>query len=191
MLCLRIWHFMAILQTYDMLFGIRVSAKTELAGLDVPELGGLAYPPDAEPSPHLSAAGIAGAAPAATAWQPPQLDQPLPVSLRVRSPQQNQAGHINPKLSGKDLPARIFQARPANPSYPERPASPSYPERPASPSYPERPASPNYPEGPASPNHPERPASPNSPSEEGIQSEAWWQNQRNRPRRITFDFDKQ
>ena len=180
-------------KTYDVLFGIRVSAKIELAGLDVPELGGLAYSPDAESSPQSAAAGIASAIPAANTaatWQPPQLDQPLPVSLRVRSPQQNQAGHINP--SYQERPASPnFQERPANPSYPERPASPSYPERPASPSYPERPASPSYPERPASPNYPERPASPNSPSGEGIQSEAWWQNQRNRPRRITFDPDKQ
>jgi hypothetical protein len=198
-------------KTYDVLFGIRVSAKIELAGLDVPELGGLAYPPDADASSQPAAAGIASATPAATtatAWQPPQLDQPLPVSLRVRSPQQKQAGYINPSYqerpaspsyqersassSYQERPASpSYQERPASPSYQERPASPSYQERPASPSYQEKPASPSYQEKPASPSYQEKPASPNPPSGEGIQSEAWWQNQRNKPRRITFDSGKQ
>ena len=56
--------------------GIRVSAKAELAGLDVPKRGGLAYPPGAEVSSQLAAVSVASATPAATAWQPPQLDQP-------------------------------------------------------------------------------------------------------------------
>jgi Amt family ammonium transporter len=211
------WLFFKI---YDMLFGMRVSAQTELAGLDIPEMGTLAYPPDAETSSQPAAAGIASAAPA---WQPPQLGQPLPASLRVRSPQQSQAGHINPNYQERPASPN-YQERPASPNYQERPASPNYQERPASPNYQERPASPNYQERPASPNYQERPASSNyqerslspdyqerplspdyqerplspdyqerpaPPSGDGIQSEAWWQNQRNRPHRITFDSEKQ
>ena len=34
---------------YKRLFGLRVSAETELKGLDIPEMGGLGYNPDAEP----------------------------------------------------------------------------------------------------------------------------------------------
>jgi Amt family ammonium transporter len=34
---------------YKKLFGLRVSAETELKGLDIPEMGGLGYNPDAEP----------------------------------------------------------------------------------------------------------------------------------------------
>jgi len=94
-------------KTYDILFGIRVSPQTELAGLDVPELGVLAYPPDAEPSLQPAAAGIANSIPA-VAWQQPQLDsinqQPLPQSLRVTPPPQNQGGRINPN----------YQERPVN-----------------------------------------------------------------------------
>ncbi len=153
-------------KTYDVLFGIRVSPQTELAGLDVPELGGLAYPPDTEPSLQPAAAGIASSIPAPAAWQQPQLDsvnqQPLPQSLRVRPPQQNQAGRVGPN----------YQERPVNPNYQERPVNPNYQERPVNPNYQERPVNPNQPGGNA-------------------QSEVWWQNQRNRPRRITLDSDKQ
>jgi Amt family ammonium transporter len=34
---------------YKRLFGLRVSAETELKGLDIPEMGGLGYNPDAQP----------------------------------------------------------------------------------------------------------------------------------------------
>src|SRR5258708_28476 len=80
-------------KAYDILFGMRVSPQVELAGLDTPEMGALAYPPDAEPSLQPAAAGIANSIPTA-AWQQPQLDginqQSLPQSLRVTPPQQNQ-----------------------------------------------------------------------------------------------------
>jgi len=136
-------------KTYDGLFGIRVSPQTELAGLDVPELGGLAYPPDAEPSLQPAAAGIASSIPAPASWQQPQLDninqQPLPQSLRVRPPQQNQVGSVNPNYQEGGRP------------------------------------NPNYQRGPVNPNQLGGNAQP----------EAWWQNQRNRPRRITLDSDKQ
>jgi hypothetical protein len=138
-------------KAYDGLFGIRVSPQTELAGLDVPELGGLAYPPDAEPS----LVGIASAIPGAV-WQQAQLDnsnqRPLPQALRIRSPQQSQAGWINPN----------HQTRPVNPNHQTRPVNPNHQE-----------------EG------------RNNPSLSGGngQPEAWWQNQRNRPRRITLDAD--
>ncbi|WP_245688582.1 ammonium transporter [Thermogemmatispora onikobensis] len=36
-------------KAYDKLFGLRVSPETELAGLDIPEMGSLGYAPDAEP----------------------------------------------------------------------------------------------------------------------------------------------
>ena len=39
------WIFFAL---YKKLFGLRVSAETELRGLDIPEMGGLGYNPDAE-----------------------------------------------------------------------------------------------------------------------------------------------
>ncbi|HEY4036379.1 MAG TPA: hypothetical protein VGL94_20675, partial [Ktedonobacteraceae bacterium] len=70
-----------------------------------------------------------------------------------------------------------------NPNYQERPSSPNYQERPSSPNYQERP--------PVNPNYQERP--PVDPSQSGgnAQPDAWWQNQRNRPRRITLDSDKQ
>ncbi|HEX3640277.1 MAG TPA: hypothetical protein VHV10_03195, partial [Ktedonobacteraceae bacterium] len=143
---------------YDILFGMRVSPQVELAGLDIPEMGALAYPPDSEPSLQPAAAGIASSIPATASWQQPLLDsvnqQPLPQSLRVRGPQQN-------------------QERPVNPNYQERPVNPNYQEggRP----------NPNYQRGPVNPNQPGGNA----------QTEAWWQNQRNRPRRITLDSDKQ
>lgn len=155
-------------KAYDMLFGMRVSAQVELSGLDMPEMGALAYPPDAEPSPQPAAAGIANSIPAA-AWQQAQLDsinqRPLPQSLRVAPPQQSQVGLNNPNYQ---------QGGRVNPNYQERPNSPNYQERP-----------------PANPNYQERP--PANPSQAGgnAQSDAWWQNQRNRPRRITLDSDKQ
>jgi Amt family ammonium transporter len=40
--CLFFW-------LYKKLFGLRVSAETELKGLDIPEMGGLGYNPDAQP----------------------------------------------------------------------------------------------------------------------------------------------
>jgi Amt family ammonium transporter len=40
------WIFFTL---YKRFFGLRVSAETELAGLDIPEMGGLGYNPDAEP----------------------------------------------------------------------------------------------------------------------------------------------
>jgi Amt family ammonium transporter len=53
---------------YHKFFGLRVSAETELKGLDIPEMGGLGYNPDFEPSDlpepalgSLSAAGSGGA----------------------------------------------------------------------------------------------------------------------------------
>ena len=36
-------------KAYDLVFGLRVSAEMELAGLDIPEMGALGYAPDAEP----------------------------------------------------------------------------------------------------------------------------------------------
>ena len=39
------WVFFTL---YKRLFGLRVSAETELRGLDIPEMGGLGYNPDAE-----------------------------------------------------------------------------------------------------------------------------------------------
>jgi Amt family ammonium transporter len=39
------WIFFTL---YKRFFGLRVSAKTELAGLDIPEMGSLGYPPDVE-----------------------------------------------------------------------------------------------------------------------------------------------
>jgi hypothetical protein len=145
----------------------RVSPQIELAGLDVPELGGLAYPPDAEPSLQPAAAGIASSISVLAAWQQPQLDsvnlQPLPQSLRVRPSQQNQVGRVGP-------------------NYQEKPVNPNYQERPANPNYQERLVNPNYQEGGCT-----------NASQLGgnAQSDAWSQNQRNRPRRITLDSDKQ
>jgi Amt family ammonium transporter len=40
------WIFFTL---YKKFFGLRVSAETELAGLDIPEMGSVAYSPDAEP----------------------------------------------------------------------------------------------------------------------------------------------
>jgi Amt family ammonium transporter len=40
------WVFFTV---YKRLFGLRVSEETELAGLDIPEMGSLGYAPDAEP----------------------------------------------------------------------------------------------------------------------------------------------
>ncbi|GHO90250.1 hypothetical protein KSF_002980 [Reticulibacter mediterranei] len=40
------WVFFTL---YKRFFGLRVSAETELAGLDIPEMGSLGYNPDAEP----------------------------------------------------------------------------------------------------------------------------------------------
>ena len=40
------WMFFKL---YDMVFGLRVPAEVELAGLDIPEMGSLGYAPDAEP----------------------------------------------------------------------------------------------------------------------------------------------
>ncbi len=51
------WVFFKV---YDRLFGLRVSPETELAGLDIPEMGALGYSPDAEPYhvPALPDAGV-------------------------------------------------------------------------------------------------------------------------------------
>jgi Amt family ammonium transporter len=57
------WIFFKL---YQKLFGLRVSAKTELAGLDIPEMGGLGYNPDWEPSDIPELAGVEGVALAAT-----------------------------------------------------------------------------------------------------------------------------
>ena len=51
---------------YKKLFGLRVSAKTELAGLDIPEMGSLGYNPDWEPSDIPELTGVSGAALAGT-----------------------------------------------------------------------------------------------------------------------------
>jgi Amt family ammonium transporter len=47
-------------KAYNRLFGLRVSPETELAGLDIPEMGALGYSPDAEPyrAPTLPDAGV-------------------------------------------------------------------------------------------------------------------------------------
>ncbi len=140
-------------KAYDILFGMRVSAQAELAGLDMPEMGVLAYPPDAEPQVQPAAASI----PAPVAWQQVQLSnpnqQPLPPSLRVASPQQKQAGSNNPN----------FQSGRLNPNSQERPSISGYQEN--------LPANASQPGGNA-------------------QSDAWWQNQKSRPHRITLDSGK-
>jgi Amt family ammonium transporter len=53
------WVFFTL---YKKFFGLRVSAETELAGLDIPEMGSLGYSPDAEPYrvPALEGAVTAG-----------------------------------------------------------------------------------------------------------------------------------
>ncbi len=53
-------------KSYHKLFGLRVSPKTELAGLDIPEMGGLGYNPDWEPSDIPELAGVEGVALAGT-----------------------------------------------------------------------------------------------------------------------------
>jgi hypothetical protein len=186
-------------KTYDILFGMRVSPQVELAGLDIPEMGALAYPPDSEPNLQPASVGIS----AVVAWQQAQLDsvnqQPLPQSLRVASPQHNQTGPSNPNLQGGRINPN-YQERPSTPNYQERPSTPNYQERPSTPNYQERPSTPNYQERPSTPNYQERPSTPNyqerpatNPSQPGgnAQSDAWWQNQRSRPRRIVLDSDKQ
>ena len=50
------WIFFKL---YKRLFGLRVSAETELAGLDIPEMGALGYSPDAEPYRVPSPVGVA------------------------------------------------------------------------------------------------------------------------------------
>ena len=57
------WVFFKL---YHKLFGLRVSARTELAGLDIPEMGSLGYNPDWEPSDIPELTGVAGAALAGT-----------------------------------------------------------------------------------------------------------------------------
>jgi hypothetical protein len=179
-----------------MLFGMRVSPQVELAGLDIPEMGALAYPPDSEPSLQPAAAGIASSIPAAASWQQPLLDsvnqQPLPQSLRVRGPQQNPERPVNPNYQERPANPNYQEGGRPNPNYQERPANPNYQEggRP-NPNYQERPANPNYQEGGRpNPNYQRGPVNPNQPGG-NAQPEAWWQNQRNRPRRITLDSDKQ
>jgi len=49
------WIFFTL---YKKLFGLRVSAETELAGLDIPEMGSLGYSPDAEPYRLPEPAGV-------------------------------------------------------------------------------------------------------------------------------------
>ncbi len=49
------WVFFTL---YKKLFGLRVSAETELAGLDIPEMGSLGYSPDAEPYRLPHAEGV-------------------------------------------------------------------------------------------------------------------------------------
>jgi len=56
------WIFFTL---YKRFFGLRVSAETELKGLDIPEMGGLGYNPDAEPyipdlAPDIASAGAGG-----------------------------------------------------------------------------------------------------------------------------------
>ncbi|HEX4207823.1 MAG TPA: ammonium transporter, partial [Ktedonobacteraceae bacterium] len=56
------WIFFTL---YKRFFGLRVSAETELRGLDIPEMGALGYNPDAEPdipelTPGISMAGASG-----------------------------------------------------------------------------------------------------------------------------------
>jgi Amt family ammonium transporter len=56
------WIFFTL---YKKFFGLRVSAETELGGLDIPEMGSLGYAPDAEfyiPSETVTAAEVATAA---------------------------------------------------------------------------------------------------------------------------------
>lgn len=57
------WIFFTL---YKKLFGLRVSAKTELAGLDIPEMGGLGYNPDWEPTGIPELTGVEGVALAGT-----------------------------------------------------------------------------------------------------------------------------
>jgi Amt family ammonium transporter len=49
------WIFFTL---YKRFFGLRVSAETELAGLDIPEMGSLGYNPDAEPYIPASEDGV-------------------------------------------------------------------------------------------------------------------------------------
>jgi hypothetical protein len=80
----------------------------------------------------------------------------------VAPPQQNQGEHISPN----------YQERPVNPNYQREHINPNYQERPVNPNYQGERTNPSQPGG-------------------NIQPEPWWQSQRNRPRRITLDSDKQ
>lgn len=51
---------------YHKFFGLRVSAKTELAGLDIPEMGSLGYNPDWDLADIPELAGVEGVALAGT-----------------------------------------------------------------------------------------------------------------------------
>ena len=52
------WIFFTL---YKRFFALRVSAETELQGLDIPEMGSLGYNPDAEfYTPEISGASLAG-----------------------------------------------------------------------------------------------------------------------------------
>jgi len=56
------WIFFTL---YKRFFGLRVSPETELKGLDIPEMGGLGYNPDAQPyipdlAPDIASAGAGG-----------------------------------------------------------------------------------------------------------------------------------
>ncbi|MBO0781834.1 MAG: ammonium transporter, partial [Ktedonobacteraceae bacterium] len=53
------WIFFTL---YKKFFGLRVSAETELAGLDIPEMGALGYAPDAEPYRAPAPVAVEGAA---------------------------------------------------------------------------------------------------------------------------------
>ena len=51
---LMVWAFggtFLFMRIQDAIMGIRVSEETEIAGLDMPEMGALAYPPDFEAAP--------------------------------------------------------------------------------------------------------------------------------------------
>ena len=66
LLRLCLWYLVGLLSLYKKLFGLRVSAETELKGLDIPEMGSLGYNPDWEPSDIPELTGVSGAALAGT-----------------------------------------------------------------------------------------------------------------------------
>ena len=157
-------------KAYHRMFGLRVSPQVELVGLDVPELGGLAYPAESGPSLQAAAASIGlflkSIPPEVwsqvnSAYQmslddvlpmpPPQLNQDRPIL-----PQQDQGRPMSPpqQNQGRLIPPQQNQGRPIPPQQDQWSNNPSY-------------------------------------HRAGPQPEAWSQNQRNRLRRITFDSDSQ